>query len=97
MLVPDELHDINLCLIAHQVHMQCYHSVISQRKGLVYDMWWVQSLIPGLLLPILLFQLHHGETPYQPRHLIARGTVGWKTEAETPNPLLTQCLKECRA
>lgn len=55
------------------------------------------SLIPGLLLPILLFQLHHGGTPYQLRHLIAGGTLGWKTEAEPPNPLLTQCLKECRA
>lgn len=77
--------------------MQCSHSVISQRKGLANGMWWVQSLIPSLLLPILLFQLHHGATPYQPRHLIARGTLGWKTEAETPNLLLTQRLKECRA
>lgn len=77
--------------------MQCSHSVISQRKGLANGMWWVQSLIPSLLLPILLFQLHHGATPYQPGHLIARGTLGWKTEAETPNLLLTQRLKECRA
>lgn len=77
--------------------MQCSHSVISQRKGLANGMWWVRSLIPGLLLPILLFQRHRGATPYQRSHLIARGTLGWKTEAETPNPSLTQCLKECRA
>lgn len=77
--------------------MRCFHSVISQRKGLANGMWWVQSLIPGLLLSFLLFQLHHGATPDQLRHLIARGTLGWKTEAETPNPWLTQCLKECRA
>lgn len=60
--------------------MKCSHSVISQRNGLTNGMWWLQSLIPGLLLPILLFRLHHGATPYQPRHLIARGTLGRKTD-----------------